>query len=136
MKRDVRILRFPGGVERDPAVDAWLRGPPGPLGELASHWFGALRGCGDDVRELLHDGAPTACIGDAAFAYVDAFTSHVNLGFFLGASLPDPAGLLEGTGRYMRHVKLVPGVALDEAALLALVRVAHRDMQSLSRGAP
>ena len=49
-----------------------------------------MRGCGDDVREHLHDGHPTACIGDAAFAYVNAFRAHVNVGFFLGAILPDP----------------------------------------------
>ena len=65
-----------------------------------------MRACGDDVRELLHDGHPTACVGSAAFCYVSAFTAHVNVGFFLGAELPDPAGLLEGTGIFMRHVKL------------------------------
>ena len=59
------------------------------------------------MRELLHDGHPTACVADAAFAYVNAFTAHVNVGFFRGAELVDPARMLEGTGRYMRHVKLV-----------------------------
>jgi hypothetical protein len=81
-----------------------------------------------EVRELMHDGAPTACVRDAAFAYVDAFTAHVNLGFFHGASLADPAGLLEGTGRFMRHVKLRPGVPVDDAALHALVTAAYRDI--------
>ena len=103
-----QLLRFPGGLERDPAVEAWLREHPGDLGAIARHWFDVIRGCGDDVRELLHDGHPTACIGDAAFAYVNAFTNHVNVGFFRGAELPDPDRLLEGTGRFMRHVKLRP----------------------------
>ena len=50
---------------------------PGELGAIARHWFGMIRRSGDDVRELLHDGHPTACVSDAAFAYVNAFTSHV-----------------------------------------------------------
>jgi hypothetical protein len=87
------------------------------------------RGTGDDVREVLHDGHPTACIDDAGFAYVNAFTAHVNVGFFRGAELPDPAGLLEGTGKYMRHVKLRPGHDMDAKALVELIESAHTDMK-------
>ena len=88
-----------------------------------------MRNCGDDVRELLHDGHPTACVTDAAFAYVNAFTAHVNVGFFRGAELADPAGLLEGTGKLMRHVKLRPGGDVDEKALTRLIKTAYTDMQ-------
>jgi hypothetical protein len=91
-----------------------------------------LRSCaaaGHDVRELLHDGHPTACVGDAAFGYVNAFKAHVNVGFFRGAELADPNGLLEGTGRFMRHVKLRPGDNVDAAALLKLINVAYIDMR-------
>lgn len=79
---------------------------PGELGRIAQHWFEVIRNCGDDVLELLHDGCPTACIDDAAFAYVNAFTAHVNVGFFRGAELSDPNGRLQGDGKFMRHVKL------------------------------
>jgi hypothetical protein len=123
------ILRFSGGVRRDPAITAWMKERPGELGAIARHWFGVIRACGSEVRELLHDGHPTACIGDAAFAYVNAFRDHVNVGFFRGAALPDPAGLLTGTGKYMRHVKLRPGDGLDAAALVALVKSAYTDMR-------
>jgi hypothetical protein len=88
-----------------------------------------MRGCGDDVRELLHDGHPTACVGDAAFAYVNAFTSHVNVGFFRGAEIADPGGLLEGKGRFMRHVKLRPERDVDTAALAKLIETAYTDMK-------
>ena len=88
-----------------------------------------MRGCGDDVRELLHDGHPTACVTDAAFAYVNAFTAHVNVGFFHGAELADPDGLLEGTGTFMRHVKLRPGRDVDAGALTKLVEAAYADMK-------
>lgn len=125
----IRILRFPSSVKRDPAVDAWLREHSGDLGAIARHWFEIMRACGDDVRELLHDGQPTACVGDAAFAYVDAFTAHVNVGFFLGAELPDPGSLLQGNGKFMRHVKLGPDRGVDAAALRALVETAYTDMK-------
>ncbi len=123
------LMRFPSAVKRDRAIEAWLREHPKELGEIAHHWFEVMRTCGDDVRELLHDGHPTACIGDAAFAYVNAFRAHVNVGFFRGAELPDPAGLLEGTGRFMRHVKLSPERTVDRADLTALIETAYADMQ-------
>jgi hypothetical protein len=125
-----RLFRFPTAVPHDPAIDAWLRERSGDLGALARHWFEIIRNCGDDVRELLHDGHPTACVGDAAFAYVNAFTAHANVGFFHGAELPDPAGLLEGNGRFMRHVKLRPGQDIDAAALTKLIETAYADMQA------
>lgn len=125
-----RLMRFPSAVRRDPAIAAWMRDHPGDLAELAMHWFGVLRAQGDDVRELLHDGHPTACVGDAAFAYVNAFRAHVNVGFFCGAMLADPAGLLEGTGRFMRHVKLRPARPVDAAALEQLVEAAYRETRA------
>ena len=103
---------------------------PDPLGTIARRWFGEMRGCGDDVRELLHDGDPTACVGDTAFAYVNAFRAHVNVGFFRGAEIADPAALLEGTGRFMRHVKLSPGREVDTTALMTLIKKAYTDIRT------
>ena len=122
-------MRFPASVRRDPAIEAWMRAHPGELGAIAQRWFEVMRGCGDDVRELLHDGHPTACVGDAAFAYVNAFTAHVNVGFFLGAEIADPKRLLEGTGKFMRHVKLGPGRDVDATALIKLIETAYSDMK-------
>src|SRR5688500_3795043 len=124
-----RLLRFPSAVERDPAIKAWMDEHPGELGAIAQRWFEVMRDCGDDVRELLHDGHPTACVADAAFAYVNAFKAHVNVGFFHGAELADPAGLLEGTGKHMRHVKLRPDGEIDAAALARLIESAYTDMK-------
>lgn len=124
------LFRFSAAEKRDPAVEAWLRGHAGVLGALARHWFQVLRDCGDDVREILHDGHPTACVGDAAFAYVDAFTAHVNVGFYRGAEIADPKHLLLGTGKYMRHVKLRPEAELDGPALTQLITTAYYDMQA------
>jgi hypothetical protein len=124
-----QLMRFPSAVRRDSSVDAWLASPHDELRRMAQPWFDRMRDCGADVRELLHDGCPTACVEDAAFGYVNAFRTHVNIGFFQGASLPDPAGLLEGAGKRMRHLKLHWGRPVNAEALSALISAAYRDMQ-------
>ena len=68
-------------------------------------------------------------MGDAPFGYVNVFSAHVNVGFFHGASLPDPAGLLQGGGKFMRHVKLRPGTATNAAALRRLIDAAYLDIK-------
>jgi hypothetical protein len=124
------LLRFNGAVERDPAIDAWMEAHAGALGAMAHQWFEVMRKCGDEVRELLHDGCPVACLGDVPFGYVDVFTSHVNVGFFHGAALQDRARLLQGTGKFMRHVKLTPGTAADAAELGTLIDAAYADIKA------
>lgn len=124
------LLRFDGAQERDPAIDLWFDGRPGELGVMARAWFAVMRACGDEVRELVHDGCPVACFGDYPFGYVHVFTAHVNVGFYLGAELADPAGLLQGAGKRMRHVKLRPGVAVDEVALRELIARAYADIKA------
>jgi hypothetical protein len=123
------LLRFNGTVERDTAIDAWMKEHAGELGAIAHRWFEVMRKCGDEVRELLHDGCPVACLGDAPFGYVNVFTSHVNVGFFHGAALPDSDRLLQGAGRFMRHVKLRPGTATSAAALSRLIDAAYSDIK-------
>jgi hypothetical protein len=125
-------MRFPSAVRRDLAIDTWMQERSGPLSSIARQWFEVMRNSGDDVRELLHDGHPTACVGDAAFGYVNAFTHHVNVGFFLGPELEDPKHLLEGTGKFMRHVKLRPGQTVDSMALQRLVAAAYTGIRHRS----
>jgi hypothetical protein len=124
-----QLLRFPSSVKRDPAIEVWMHEHPGALGAIAQRWFEVMRDCGEDVRELLHDGHPTACVGDAAFGYVNAFKDHVNVGFFRGAEMADPERLLEGTGKRMRHVKLRPERDVEDAALRKLIEAAYADMK-------
>jgi hypothetical protein len=131
------MLRFFGAVERDPAIERWMETQALTLQPIAREWFEVMRGCGDDVRELLHDGHPVVCVADAPFAYVNAFSAHVNVGFFYGAELPDPARLLEGTGKRMRHVKLRPGAPVHTAALCGLIDRAYVDINArLAAGGP
>ena len=127
------LLRFSGTVPRDPAIELWLNRQSPDLGAIAREWFDRMRRCGSDVRELMHDGCPVACLSDAPFGYVNVFKAHVNVGFFMGAELADPAGLLHGNGRRMRHVKVRPGADLDAAALNALIDAAYANIKARRR---
>jgi len=123
------LFLLPSAVRRADEVDAWFAQPDHELRRLVQPWFEQIRALGDDVRELIHDGCPTACVDDAAFVYVNAFSAHAAVGFFHGAALDDPAGLLEGSGKRMRHVKLRWGQPVNEAALEALIGAAYRDIR-------
>jgi len=123
------LFLLPSAVRRDPAVEAWFD-LLDPMRAMVQPWFEHMRALGPDVTECLHDHMPTACVGEAAFAYVNAFTAHAAIGFFHGSNLPDPSGLLEGSGKRMRHVKLKPGAEADEEGLLALIEAAYRDVRA------
>ena len=127
------MLRFSGAGKRDPVIEEWLN-KTDALTAIARTWFRRMRACGDDVLELMHDGCPTVCVEDAPFAYVNVFKSHTNVGFFYGAHLDDPAGLLEGSGKNMRHVKLKPGQDVDPVALANLIDASHLDVKIRLRG--
>ena len=129
------LFRLSGAVKRDAAVDKWLTDESIELRSLAKKWFAKLRRCGDDVLELIHDGCPVACVQDAPFGYVNTFKNHVNVGFFQGAALEDPAGLLEGSGKRMRHVKLIAERNTNTAALENLIEAAYADIKARLAGA-
>jgi hypothetical protein len=123
-----KLLYFSGAAERDVEIDQWLERHPVDLAQIGQTWFTVFRQSGSNVRELMHDGYATVCVEDAPFGYVGIFKSHVNVGFFQGSTLHDPARLLEGTGKLMRHVKLRPNKPVDEAALRALIEHAYNDI--------
>jgi hypothetical protein len=123
------LLRFSGAVRHDPKIEAWFSNFADPHRLMTRTWFERMRGCGADVRELLHDGCPVVCVADAPFGYVNAFKAHASVGFYYGAMLADPAGLLEGTGKRMRHVKLRPGKELTVDALGDLIEAAYSDIR-------
>src|SRR5262245_27640061 len=124
------LLRFDNAIEQDPTINTWMKKHASELKAIARQWFEVMRKCGDEVRELLHDGCPVTYLGDAPFGYVNVFTSHVNVGFFHGAALPDPARLLQGAGKFMRHVKLKPGTTTNAAALSTLIHTAYSEIKA------
>ncbi len=122
------MMTYHGAQQNDPRVLEWIADHQSEQGLLAAHWFGYTRKLDKNILELLHDGYPTACIGEYPFIYVGSFKAHANIGFFYGVDLPDPAGLLEGSGKRLRHVKLKPRTTIDEQALTNLIRAAYQDI--------
>ncbi|HUH04119.1 MAG TPA: DUF1801 domain-containing protein [Kofleriaceae bacterium] len=115
--------RVPANGHGQQTVDAYVAG----LGE----WQGEVV---TKVRELVRSAAPRATESikwaqpvyesNGPFAYIKAFSGHVNLGFWRGADLPDPKHLLQGTGGKMRHVKLTGVDDIDTTALTRMVKAA------------
>ena len=64
------------------------------------------------------------------YAYIAVQTSHVNLGFYHGAKLADPARLLEGTGKNLRHLQLRDASRARDPQVAALLRRAIADRES------
>jgi hypothetical protein len=65
------------------------------------------------------------------FCYIGVLKDHVNLGFYYGTELPDPANLLEGTGQQLRHIKITAPEQLDDPAVLKLVEAASKHLPRL-----
>lgn len=65
------------------------------------------------------------------FCYIWVLKARINLGFYYGAELPDPEGLMEGTGELMRHVKVTNEEQLDDPALQQLVEAASTHLPKL-----
>ena len=59
-------------------------------------------------------------------AYLYSTKGYVQFGFFNGAALKDPKGLLEGKGQYVRHTKVHAPSEIDERAFAALLKQAAR----------
>ena len=76
----------------------------------------------------LGDGAASYGIGpkkmSEAYSYIMPKENYVNLGFYYGASLADPAGLIEGTGKNLRHVKVHSMKEVTMPAISKLIKAA------------
>ena len=116
-----RLFLLSGGQPREPAIDAYIGRQ-----DLVS----LVRETAPGALELMHDGAPTFCLGDAAFAYVSAHKAHASLGFFNGSELSDPDRSLEGSGKWMRHAKVKPGSEPARDALKSLVAASAADTRA------
>jgi len=130
-----KLLRYSGKDLQDLTMDAWLKDKTPALRSIATRWFDVIKNCGDDVQGIFHDGYPIACVENAPFAYVNAFSAHVNVGFFYGADLYDKSGILEGTGKRMRHIKIKPGLILDEREIKILIKTSYADIKRRLREA-
>ena len=102
MQTDTRLGKF----------DDIIAGVVPELQEIALRLRALIEAIHPDTIEVPRPGERTAGYGvgpkkmSETYAYIAPHPNHVNLGFYHGASLPDPEGLLEGAGKALRHVKV------------------------------
>ncbi len=125
-----RRMRLLNAKPRDQHVEAYVRGVEGPLGQTTEMLVELVRKSVPRTNEVIHHGSPKFCVGLEPFCYVAAHAKHVNLGFFEGALLDDPDGLLEGSGKRLRHVKLQGVETVPRAKLTRLIRQAAARMKA------
>jgi hypothetical protein len=78
------------------------------------------------LQEAVKWGNGCWILGKAPVAYVYSAPDHVQFGFFRGSALRDPGGLLNGQGKFVRHIKVRKRSDIDEAAFEKLLRQAAK----------
>ncbi len=120
----------------DPFEAILARGAP-PIQDLANQARALIRSAYLAVVEVPWPRQGIAGYGvgpkkmSEQFCYIAVFKNHLNLGFYYGAELPDPSGLLEGTGQLLRHIKIRTPGQLDDPALRQLIEAASRHLPRL-----
>jgi hypothetical protein len=108
-------------------IESFFRSYEPSVEELAAGLRALVRRLVPNAEEKLHRPWKTVAYGSSKkrkFCAISPHKSWVNLQFHNGSSLSDPSGLLEGTGKSMRHVKIATKADLDRAALAGLIREA------------
>jgi hypothetical protein len=121
-------MRIKSALPRHPDVDAYVEGQPPELRQTTRFLVDLVRATVKGTTEAIWYGSPMFCApaGGDFFCYVAAQSRHVNLGFRKGTELDDPDGLLEGSGKGMRHVKLHAPDTIPKAKLARLLKDAAK----------
>lgn len=111
-------------------TESFLDGFAPDIRELALRTRELVRSVMPDAHEMLRPSYRTIAYGRGQkmadeICYISPLSSGVNLGFHFGTQLPDPSGLLKGTGKLMRHVRIQKKDDLDDPAVRALLEAAN-----------
>lgn len=80
-----------------------------------------VKGCAPHLVTTVKWGQGVFADGDVQKIFMHTEDDHVQFGFYRGSSMKDPKGLLEGKGKYVRHVKIRTPKDIDAKALNPLV---------------
>lgn len=128
-------------VNNPPAFERFVAGLPGHVAGLVAAADAAVRSVDPDVTQVLWPHQRTVGYGigpkkmSEHYAYLDVYDRHINLGFNYGATLPDPAGLLGGTGKKFRSMRITDGEQLRRPEVLELIRDALEERRAARRSA-
>jgi len=132
-----RRRRGPGAVRHDPTVDAWFESYSNPQKPLVQAVRDLVLAADDRVTETIKWQAPTFVYAGNIASFYPKATKHVSLMFHQGAALPDPTGLLEGSGDTSRVAKFLDldDLSAKTDALQDIVRawVRSRDEAGVGR---
>jgi len=107
-------------------IDAYLRKKDPKLRQVVRGLRALVKEAVPDVSETVNPwGIPTFEL-NGPMCYFAVGKNHVTFGFLRGTSLHDPKGLLEGTGKNLRHVKVRKKENLSQGGLRRLVVAAAR----------
>jgi hypothetical protein len=107
----------------DRTIEGYANGLPDWRGEMVRGLANVVRSAAPEATESIKWAQPVFSLNGPAI-WIKAYGSGVNIGFWRGAELNDPHGLLRGEGDRMKHVRLREGDRLPDAALRDYVRQA------------
>ena len=114
-------------------VDAYISQLENWQGDIVSEVRRILLQAAPEADEAIKWAQPVYSL-NGPFAYIKAFKSVVNFGFWRGADIDDPGGLLQGSGEKMRHIKLIDLGEIDEPAFTDFIQQAVK--LNLTKGDP
>ena len=124
-----KLLFFTEKDWESASFEDWIAGKPEAYRPMANELWKTIQSCGNDVQGIFHDGHPIACVQNAPFTYINVFSKHMNLGFFYGVELEDSTGMLQGTGKRMRHIKLFADSAFPKTEINWLIQHSYLDIK-------
>ena len=124
------VLRPANTLQHDLRIDDWLNIQSGEVSAIARELVRLIRFHAVGGTETLHEGRSVT----GAYVYVAIEPEHVRLGFFHGAALLDPDGILTAGEGDERYVKLVPRGGIQAGPIIALIEAAYDDMALRASG--
>jgi len=118
-------------------VEQFLSTYPADVQALALKTRALVKEIVPDAQERVYEAYKTIGYGsgtkmDAMFCYIAPMKDRINLGFYRGVVLPDTEGLLEGTGKLLRHVKVRSMADVEKPALRQLIMDAVAELERVS----
>ena len=103
------------------SVDEYLELLDNPQTEVAARLRAIVRGRYPRLREDIKWHVPVYSLGTTPIVSIEGFKAHVNLKFFKGADLEDRDGILEGTGKGVRHARFRSPEDVEEDKIRPLI---------------
>ena len=123
----LRAKRFGGQTPRA-ELDVMIARQPPEMRQLTTAVLARLRPRFPGAIEMVYDKANTLVIGfcpderaSNVITSMAVYRKWINLYFFEGDAMPDPEGLLKGSGAMVRHVRITSAEELDRPAVKALI---------------